>query len=117
VVESLYDIVSDKVVGVNLLMARLVVTFPMVIHFTQPLQAFLAGLSPRPAGRVSAASKVGCFWTHASLSTPPARSARLGDHLCLTECGTPARGILSEWHLGYGHLEAPVREAAHRVKA
>jgi putative hemolysin len=48
---------------------------------------------------------------------PPARSARLGDHLCLTERGTPARGILSEWRVGYGHLEAPVREAAHRVKA
>src|SRR5918998_6500506 len=24
---------------------------------------------------------------------PPARSARLGDHLCLTERGTPARGF------------------------
>src|SRR5215210_4274411 len=40
---------------------------------------------------------------------PPARSARLGDNLCLTERGTPARGIFSEWHFGYGYLEAPVR--------
>jgi hypothetical protein len=48
---------------------------------------------------------------------PPARSVGLEDHLCLTERGTPARGILSEWHLGYGHLEVPVREAAQRVKA
>jgi hypothetical protein len=74
VVEGLYDIVSDKAVGVNLLMAQVVVTFPVVIHFTQPLQAFLAGLRPRQAGRESAASKAGSFRTHASLSTPPARS-------------------------------------------
>ena len=71
--EGLYDIVSDKAVGVNLLMAQVVVTFPVVIHFTQPLQAFLAGLRPRQAGR-DAASKAGSFWTDASLSTPPARS-------------------------------------------
>ena len=71
--EGLYDIVSDKAVGVNLLMAQMVVTFPVVIHFTQPLQGFLAGLRPRQAGR-DAASKAGSFWTHASLSTPPARS-------------------------------------------
>ena len=32
--EGLYDIVSDKAVGVNLLMAQVVVTFPVVIHFT-----------------------------------------------------------------------------------
>jgi hypothetical protein len=107
-VEGLYDIVSDEVVGVNLLMAQVVVAFAAVIHFTQPLQAFLAGLSPRPAGHESAASKAGCFWTHASLSSPPARSARLEDHLCLTERGTPARGMFSGWHLGSGHLEAPV---------
>jgi len=34
VLEGLYDIVSDKAVGVNLLMAQVVVTFPVVIHFT-----------------------------------------------------------------------------------
>jgi len=71
VLEGLYDIVSDKAVGVNLLMAQVVVTFPVVIHFTQPLQAFLAGLRPRPAGRERAASKAGSFWTHASISAPP----------------------------------------------
>lgn len=60
-VEGLYDIVSDKVVGVNLLMAQVDVTFPVVIHFTQPLQAILAGFRPRPAGRESAASKAGDF--------------------------------------------------------
>jgi hypothetical protein len=59
VVKGLYDIVSDKVVRVNLLMSQMVVTFPVVIHFTQPLQAFLAGLRPRPAGRERAASKAG----------------------------------------------------------
>ena len=67
VVKGLYDIVSDKVVRVNLLMSQMVVTFPVVIHFTQPLQAFLAGLSPRPAGRERAAPKAGRFWTHASV--------------------------------------------------
>jgi hypothetical protein len=61
VVEGLYDLVSDKIVGVNLLMAQEVVIFPVVSHFTQPLHVFLAGLRPRPAGRGSVASKSGCF--------------------------------------------------------
>jgi len=59
VLEGLYDIVSDKAVGVNLLMAQVVVTFPVVIHFTQPLQAFLAGLRPRQAGRDAQRPRLG----------------------------------------------------------
>src|SRR5215212_12029367 len=41
----------------------------------------------------------------------------LVDHLCLTERGTPVRGIiLSQWCLGSDRLEAPVRVTAHRGK-
>ncbi len=42
-VVGLYDIVNDEVVGANLLMASVVVAIiPMIIRFTQPLQASLA---------------------------------------------------------------------------
>ena len=61
VIENLYHIVSDKIVGVNLLMAQEVVIFPVVSHFTQPLHVCSAGLRPRPAGSANLASKSACF--------------------------------------------------------
>jgi hypothetical protein len=61
VVEGLNDLASDKIVGVNLLMAQEVVIFLVVRHFTRPLQVFLAGFRLRPAGLESVASKSGCL--------------------------------------------------------
>jgi hypothetical protein len=62
VVEDLYDLASDKIVGVNLLMAQEVVIFPVVSHFTT-----LQGVSFAVAGYTDVCTRA---------ANPSSKSAR-----------------------------------------